>query len=172
MSPMLLAGDILTDLGINFKVVAVQGALFLLTFFILKKLLFERLLAHMTARELDAEARTKGIREATAEGDRLAKEYDGKIQQVDKEAYERLSASLKETLDAKGRVVAEAQAKAAAEIRAAAEAVAADKARAMETLRSDVAELSAQAAGRAIGVPLEPSELDAAVKAVLAERPR
>lgn len=168
----LAGGGILDDLGINLRVVAVQAFLFIVTFFALKKILFERVLAHMKGRELDAEAQGKRIHEERAEVERLAKDYEARVQQIDKEAYARLQAALTETLEQKGRIVAEAQKKAAEEMKAALEAIAEEKRRALESLRTEVAGLSTQAARQVLEVPVDDAALDAAVRSAVSERTR
>ena len=55
MSSLLLADGLLMDLGINLKILLVQAAIFMVTFAILRRLLFARMLKFMMDREADVD---------------------------------------------------------------------------------------------------------------------
>ena len=46
-------GKLLVDLGINWKILAIQVVIFVTTFLLLSKLLFGRVLSHLQQREAD-----------------------------------------------------------------------------------------------------------------------
>jgi F-type H+-transporting ATPase subunit b len=164
MAGLLLAqGGILEDLGINPWVVGMQGIIFFLTFLALRKVLFQRIMDHMTAREAEAQGAEEKIRHDRAEAERLARELESHLARIDKEAWERMQAVLKEAMEARGRIAADAQQKAAQETRQALEAISRDRAAALESLRKEVPAMAREVVQRVIGVP-ESDALQAAGK--------
>jgi len=155
MSGLLLAEGLLTDLGINLKILVVQAVIFIVTFSILRRLLFARMLGFMTSRESEIEQSLQGIRRDRAEIEKFTAEYEAHIARIEKEAYARMQAVLKEGLEAKVRISAQAQQQAAAEVKAAVAAIAQEKEKALVALQKDVPAIAQQAVERVIGVPLE-----------------
>lgn len=155
MSGLLLAGDLLTDLGINYKILLVQAFIFIVTFAILRRLLFARMLGFMTSREAEVERALAAIQKDRAELEKFSAEYEAHIARIEKEAYDRMQAILKEGLEAKARISGQAQQAAAAEVRAALAAIAGEKDKALATLRKDVSAIARQAVERVIGVPVD-----------------
>ena len=155
MSGLLLAEGLLTDLGINLKILLVQAIIFSLTFAILRRLLFARMLGFMTSREAEIEKSVQAIRHDRAELEKFTKEYEAHIARIEKEAYDRMQSVLKEGLEARSRISAQAQQQAAAEVKAALAAIAQEKEKGLVALRKDVSAIARQAAERVIGVPLE-----------------
>jgi F-type H+-transporting ATPase subunit b len=148
-------GGILDELGINPKVLLVQVAIFVTTFILLSRFLFARVLSFMKQREEEQASAAEKIRHNQAEVERLQKEYEAAIAKVEKEAYARLQESLKEAIEAKNRIVGEAQAKARAEVEAARAVIASEKAQAVDGLRAEVARLAREAAGRILEEPVD-----------------
>ncbi|MBI4563707.1 MAG: ATP synthase F0 subunit B [Planctomycetes bacterium] len=169
MNAVLIADGLLTDLGLNFKVLGVQAIIFLATFFILSKLLFGRALSFMQAREEEAARAREAIRRDREEAERRAKEYENHVARLEKEAYERLQAILKEALETRGKIVADAQRRAAEELKAALEALEQEKRAAMASLRNEILAISQEAAERAIGIPLDGVAMDDAIRNAVAE---
>jgi len=156
MNALLLAeGGILADLGINPKVVLAQILIFVVTFIILRRLLFLPVMKYMTDREAEAERSAEKIRADIHEAERLAKEVEAHLARIDKEAWERLQALQKDALEARAKIAAEAQQRAGAETKAALAVIAREREAALETLRKEVPELARQAAERILGVPFE-----------------
>ncbi len=155
MSGLLLSGGILQDLGIQVPVLLVQMSVFVVTFIVLRRLLFARMLEFMTAREAEIEKAVQAIRHDRAELERLTRDYEQHVARIEKEAYDRMQAVLKEGLEARSRISAQAQQAAAAEVKAALAAIAQEKERALETLKKDVPAIARQAVERVIGVPVE-----------------
>jgi F-type H+-transporting ATPase subunit b len=155
MSSLLLDSNILSDLGINGMVLGVQACIFIVTFAILRRLLFARMLGFMTSREAEMEKSVQAIRHDRAELEKVAKEYEAHIARIEKEAYDRMQSVLKEGLEAKSRISSQAQQQAAVEVKAALAAIAQEKDKALVVLRGDVPAIARQALERVIGVPLE-----------------
>lgn len=148
-------GGLLTDLGVNLKVVAVQVVIFVSTFILLKNLLFRRVLGFMKQREGEQASSSAKIRKNQEDLARLTQEYEARIAEVEKRAYAKLQEVLKEALDAKAAIVAEAQAQARREMESSRAAIAEEKSRAMVQLRSEVVRLSREAAQRILEEPVD-----------------
>jgi len=154
-SLLLSAPDILENLGINPLVLAVQAFIFIVTFTVLRRLLFVRMLKFMTDREAEVDRSQEAIRRDRAELERFTKEYELNIARIEKEAYDRMQVLLKEGMEARSRISAQAQQQAAAEVKAAVADIARMKNQALEQLRKDVPAIAQQAVERVLGVPLE-----------------
>jgi len=154
-SLLLSAPDILENLGINPLVLAVQAFIFIVTFTVLRRLLFGRMLKFMTDREAEVDRSQEAIRRDRAELERFTKEYELNIARIEKEAYDRMQVLLKEGMEARSRISAQAQQQAAAEVKAAVADIARMKNQALEQLRKDVPAIAQQAVERVLGVPLE-----------------
>jgi F-type H+-transporting ATPase subunit b len=148
-------GQLLKDLGVNLWVVGIQVVVFVTTFLLLSRLLFGRVLAHLQQREHDQAALAERIRKSQEDAAKAAKEYEAKIAAVEKEAYARLQEILKDALDAKAKIVADAQKQAKAEIDSARASIAQEKQKAMAQLRSEVARLARDAAQRILDEPVD-----------------
>jgi F-type H+-transporting ATPase subunit b len=170
MTSLLLAGDILKDLGIHLPVLAVQAVIFLVTFAVLRRLLFERMMGFMTSREAEVGRALAAIRADRAELERLTGEYEAHIARIEKEAYARLQAALKEALEERARIAAEAQQQAAAQVKAALAEIGREKREGLAALRKEVQGLTRQAVERVVGVTLDAASLDDSIRRALAGR--
>ena len=156
MSGLLLADGILQDLGIHLPVLLVQAVIFIVTFGVLRRLLFGRIMKFMTDREAEVARALEGIRRDRTELEKLTAEYEAHIARIEKEAYDRLQAVLKEGLEARSRISAEAQQKAAAEVKRALAEIAREKSVALVALQKEVQTISREAVERVIGVSVDP----------------
>jgi len=164
MSGLLLSTGILEDLGINPLVLVVQAVIFITTFIVLRRLLFGRMMAYMVGRETEVQGDLDRLSHSRAELEKRSAEYEAHIARIEKEAYDRMQAVLKEGLEAKGRISAQAQQAAAAEVKAAIEAIGREKKSAMAVLQKEVQAISRQAVERVIGVPVDAKDLDRSLK--------
>jgi len=156
-------GGLLDDLGVNPKVVAVQVVIFVSAFILLRHVLFERVLGFMKRREREQEELAGRARSNDREVERLRGEFEAKIAQAEKEAYDRLQEILKDALAAKAKVVGDAQKRARGELEAARQNIAREKEGALHQLRAEVAGLSREAAVRILEEPVD----EATVRQVL-----
>lgn len=155
MNGLLLSAGPLDDLGIKLPVLLVQMAIFIVTFVVLRRLLFGRMLGFMTSREAEIDRSVQKIRHDRAELEKFTKEYEQHLARIEKEAYDRMQVLLKEGMEARSRISAQAQQQAAAEVKAAVADIAKMKNQALEQLRQDVPAIAQQAVERVLGVPLE-----------------
>src|SRR5258706_14034451 len=100
MSPLLLAsgGGLLEDLGINLVVLGTQVTVFAITFVIISKILFGRVLSHIQQRETEMKTSADAIARDPADVKRMTKEYDAHLAKVDKEDNDQTKAILKQAI--------------------------------------------------------------------------
>ncbi len=166
--PFLLA-DLLQDLGLNLRVLAVQVVIFVTTFLLLSRILFGRVVRHMLQREEEIRASHAAIEASRAKVTALAKDYEARIAKIDKEAYDRMQEIFREALGSSGQILARAQGEARQQVEAARVEVAREKASALVTLRGEVVRLSLQAAEKVLDTKLDAAKGEA-VRKFLAER--
>lgn len=164
-----LAAGILDDLGINLKVWGVQVLIFLATFLVLSRVLFGRVVSHLVRREKDIGDREAKLREDRAEIERLAKAYEKHIAGVEKEAYHRMQAILKEGLDASHEMIARAQKEAHDQLEKARDAIQKERREAGKELHSHVVKMTAEACSRILDMPLEAAQVEPAIQNALKE---
>src|SRR5688572_11266544 len=116
METLLASGGILEDMGINLKVWATQVVIFVITFLILSRLLFGRVMANVTRREDEIRKAQESVAHDRSEVARMMKEYEGHLAKADKEAYDRTQVFLKEAISQSQAMVAKAQADARQEV--------------------------------------------------------
>ena len=163
-------GGLLQSLGINLKVLATQVVIFGVTFLVLSRILFGRTLGFMKKREEEVKASHEAIERDRAEVSRLTKEYEAHLAKVEKEAYDRTQAILKEALAAAAVTVARAQAEAKAEVERAAAAIAQEKREGLAQLRAEVVRLTLGVAEKVMDTRLDPAAHGAAVQKFVQER--
>jgi len=163
-------GGLLANLGINLKVLAVQVAIFVATFAVLSRVLFGRTVSFLQQREEEVRKSREAVERDRAEAARLTKDYEARLAQVDKEAYEKTQAILREALASAASLVSKAQADARAEIERAHAAIATEKREALAQLRADVGRLTLEVAEKVLETRLDPAVHGAAVRKFIQER--
>ncbi len=142
--------DVLHDLGIRGPLVALQILGFLLTFAVLKLLLFDRVRRQLAARAADEARGQKEIaagRQGAAAAEAVLRERQAEIE---KEAYERTQTEVRTGLKKKADLVAEAHDQAHAALLASQETLAAERQSALGGLGREVADLALLAASQAM----------------------
>ena len=157
ISTLLASGGLLDDLGINFKVVATQVVVFVITFLALARILFGRALGHMQQREEEIRKAHDAIKHDRAEVERMTKEYEAHLAKVDKEGYDKTQEILKEALAAAQASVAKAQAEAKAATERAVADIAREKRESLVQLRTEVTRLTIQVAEKVLDTKLDPA---------------
>lgn len=158
MTFCLIAGDVLKDLGINFKVLGTQVVIFLITFLVLSRILFGRVLSHLRRREEEVRQREEGIARQRQEIDTLAAQYEAHIAMVEKEAYDRMQAVLREGLKAGEGILAQAQQEAKQQIDSARKAIVQEREAAGERLRSEAVGMTLDACRKILQMPLNEAQ--------------
>jgi len=170
METFLASGGILEDMGINLKVWATQVVIFVITFLILSRLLFGRVMENVTRREGEIRTAQEAIAHDRAEVARMAKEYEAHLQKAEKAAYDQTQAILKDAISQAQAFVAKAQADARHQVERAQADLAREKREAMARLRTEVARLTVDVAERVLETKLDPAAHGAAVQRFLSER--
>lgn len=86
----------LNTLGINFKLVIVQGIGFLILLFVLKKFLFGKISAMINARTDEVKNTYEKTEKDKAEAERLRLEYQSKLAEAESEAARRVQEAINE----------------------------------------------------------------------------
>jgi F-type H+-transporting ATPase subunit b len=146
-------GGLLTDLGINIPVLLTQVVIFSITFIALSRILFSTVLRRMQEREAELHAAHQAVQKDRAEVARLAKEYEAKLVQVDREAYERAQQVLTDGLAQAQALVARALAQGNAEVQKGVADFARAREEARPKVRAEVSRLALEMAGKALGGP-------------------
>lgn len=170
---LLASGDqagLLEQLGINLKVLGTQVVIFVITFLVLSRLLFGRVLDHMTQREEEVRRSQEALKRDQEEAARLTQQVDAHLAKVDREAYDRMQALLKEALATAAGIVARAQEEAKRQVEQARAEIAREKQAAAGQLRSDVTRLTLAAAEKILDSPLDPAVHGALVQKFVSER--
>jgi F-type H+-transporting ATPase subunit b len=142
-------------LGLEPKVLIVQVVAFLILFFILKKFLFTRITQHLESRRDEIRSAYETIAQKKQEVEGLAREYKGKLDQIEQEAYNRIQQAVKEGTAIKNEIIAEAHTQAQKELEKAKGEIAREKQKAIIELRSQVINLSLAAAEKVIEVSVD-----------------
>ncbi len=160
---------ILDQLGINLKVVAVQAAVFLFTLWILYRFLFRPVTEFTKRREQEIEDAGKDVEKNRAEVERLSADYRRRLEEIEKQAYDRLQKAIREGQAAKAEIVSKAQEEAHREMESARAAIEKEKVQAREALRAEVKRLALEAAERMTARALEPGRHEGIVDEILSQ---
>ncbi|HUR37961.1 MAG TPA: ATP synthase F0 subunit B [Planctomycetota bacterium] len=166
ISALLASGGLLQDLGINPVVVATQVVVFVITFLLLSRILFGRALGFMLQREEEIRKSHDAVAHGRAEVERMTKEYEAHLAKVDKEAYDKTQALLREALAESQGAVAKAQTNAKAQVEKALAEIAQSKKDNLTQLRSQVAKLTVDVVEKVLDTKLDAGAQAAAQKYV------
>jgi F-type H+-transporting ATPase subunit b len=167
---LLASGGLLEGLGINLTVFATQVVIFSITFLLLSRILFGRVLGFMKTREEELQKSSEAIVHDRQELVRLTKEYEAHIAKVEKEAYEKTQAMLKEALAKATEMVAGAQADSKAEVGRAVAGIEKEKRESLSQLRAEVTRLTIGVAEKVMETKLDPAAAGGLVQKFVAER--
>ena len=167
---LLASGGLLEGLGVNLRVFAVQVVIFSVTFLLLSRILFGRVLGFMKKREEEMSSTHEAIVRDREEVARLTKEYEAHLAKVEKESYEKTQAMLKEALATASATVAKAQADAKAEVERALAGIEKEKRESLAQLRAEVTRLTLSVAEKVMETRLDPATHGAVVQKFVSER--
>jgi F-type H+-transporting ATPase subunit b len=123
---------------------------FAILFVALYKLLYKPLLGAISKRETEINDMISAAKADQAEADRLRKDFELKINEAQREAQSILNQATKAATNAKEQIETEARTKAAEMIENATKIIEREKVKALAELRSEVANLAVQVAGKVI----------------------
>ncbi len=119
-------GNLLEALGVNFKMVIIQAAGFLLLLFLLKKFLFGKIKDVIKARADEIKDTYKKSEDDRAEAERLKGEYQQKAVKADEEAEAKIQAAVVKAKDVSDEMMKDTR-----------QAVADEKARAQQNIEME-----------------------------------
>jgi len=170
METFLASGGLLEDLGINLLVLGTQVVVFVFTFIVLSRLLFGRILGHMTRREEEVRSRQEAVERDLAEVAVLAKDYEARKARIDSEADKMKNDLVRKAIAECASEVAQAQAEAQEEVRKGRDAIAAEKREALAGLRVEVERLTFAVAEKVMESRIDPAVHGPVVRKFLSER--
>lgn len=148
-------GGLLQTLGIDPKVIAIQFVGFIFLFFVLKKLLFERIIELVQKRKDDINTAFDEIDREQAELERLKAEYKQHLEKIEDEGREIIAKAIKEAQLHKQALLDQAKAEGDKLIEKAAREIELEKEKALVTLQEEVANLSILCAEKVIGETMD-----------------
>lgn len=146
--------QVIDALGINPKVLLVQIIAFLLIFWILKKFLFTRIQEYMKSRSEEIKNTFTKIEKDKEEIERLTKEYQQKLAEIEKTAYDKIQQAIKEGISAKSEILKEAHEQSQKTLEKARDEIEREKQKAILELRKEVITLSLEVAEKLIDAPI------------------
>lgn len=170
MNGTLLAAGLLENLGINLKVLGVQVVIFVVTFVVLSRLLFGRVVNQITRREAEMKQAQEAIERDRAEATRLRKEYEDSLAEAERETYGQMQESLKRALAEASDTLASAQAQAREESEKARAEIRNEKQEAKAQLREEVTRLTLEVTEKVLDTKLDSGRHGDVVRKFVLER--
>jgi F-type H+-transporting ATPase subunit b len=148
---MQILEDLAKSLGVNLYVVGIQMVGFWLLYAALRALLWKPVAEVMDRRQEDWRRSEEEIGRAKEERGKLEAEYAAKMAVVERQAYDRLTALVRDGVQGRSERVAKAQEEAAKSVAEAQVAIRAERDRALKEAGPVVDRLAVDAAARALG---------------------
>ncbi len=143
--------ELLNALGINFKLLIIQGAGFLLLLFILKKFLFGKILGIIKARTDEVKDTYEKTEKDRADAEKLRISYQTKLTEANEEADKKIQDAVREANETSTGIINSSNEK-AAEIKAKAQQdIEYTRKQALANVREQVVNLTALASAKLIG---------------------
>lgn len=137
-------------MGGNLQVILILVINFIILFVVLKKALFSRVMQHLDSRKKEIDDTFNKIDLDKKEIARLSEEYQSRIVQIEKEAYQKIQSAIKEGLNAKTGIISEAHSQANNVLRKAKVEIDHEKKKALTELKNEMVTLVIAAASRVI----------------------
>jgi F-type H+-transporting ATPase subunit b len=143
-------GNLLEALGVNFKMVIIQAAGFLLLLFLLKKFLFGKIKDVIKSRADEIKDTYKKSEDDRAEAARLKEDYQQKAVKADEAAEAKIQAAVDKAKDVSDEMMKEAQQAVADEKVRAAQNIELERKKALSEVRNQVVDLTILSTSRLI----------------------
>ncbi|MEW6027124.1 MAG: F0F1 ATP synthase subunit B [Planctomycetota bacterium] len=147
--------NLLESLGAQGQVIILLSVNFIILVLILNKFLFKRVLTHLDTRKKEIEDTFGKIEQDKKHIAQLSDEYQAKLSQIEKEAYQKIQAAVKEGLSAKTEIISEAHLQADNVLRKAKDEIELEKDKVMKEMRQEIISLSITAAEKIIRKELD-----------------
>lgn len=142
-------------MGGNLQVILILVVNFIILFIVLKKALFSRVMQHLDSRKKEIDGTFDKIALDKKEIARLSEEYQTRLAQIEKEAYQKVQEAVKEGLTAKTGIISEAHSQADNVLRRAKEEIELEKKKALKELRNEIASLAIAAAEKIVAKEID-----------------
>ncbi len=162
-------GALIEAFDINLVGLVFQVINFLLLLFLLNRFLFKPLLARMDERNAKIERGLEDAQAAARDRELARAEREAAVAEARKEAAEMVARANKIAEDTRNEILTEARAEAEKVTQRAREEITAEKDRAMAEIRSQVADLALESAGKLIGARMDGDTQRRLVEDFLAE---
>ncbi len=136
--------------GIQEETIFVLAVSFAILVFVLRKILFKPIMKHLDERSNEIKGTFDKIELDKKEIERLTQEYQAKLATIEKEAYQKTQAAIKEGLAAKTELISEAHAQADNVLRKAKEEIQIEKKKALAEMKNEMVSLALSAASKVI----------------------
>ncbi len=147
---MEILKEFIEALGLEPQLILVLGISFIILVIFLNKFLFKPLMKHLDDRSQEIKGTFDKIELDKKEIAQMSEEYKAKLTQIEREAYEKIQAAIKEGLAAKTELISEAHAQADNVLRKAQAEIELEKQKAIVELRNEMVNLALNAAGKVI----------------------
>ena len=147
--------NLFSALGGQVQVIILLAVNFIILILILNKFLFKRVLTHLDNRKKEIEGTFDKIEQDKKQIAQLTDEYQVKLSQIEKEAYQKIQSAVKEGLTAKTEIISEAHLQADNVLRKAKDEIGLEKNKAMKEMRQEIITLAISAAEKIIHKELD-----------------
>lgn len=145
----------LEQMGAQYQVILILAASFIILVVVLNKLLFKPLTKYVDSRRDEIQNVYTKIDSDKKEIARLSDEYQNRLNQIEREGYQKIQSAIKEGLAAKSTIISESHLQADNILRKAREELELEKKKAMKELRNEIISLSIAAAEKVISKKLD-----------------
>jgi len=140
----------LQQLGAQFEVILILALSFIILVLILSKFLFKPIIGYLDQRNNEIKHTFDEIEKGKGDITALKDKYEQQLSSIEKAAYEKTQAAIKEGLALKTEIVSEAHSQADIILRKASGEIEMEKKKAIAELKTEIVNLSLEAAGRVI----------------------
>jgi F-type H+-transporting ATPase subunit b len=142
-------------MGAQYQVIIILAVSFVVLVVLLNRFLFKPITKYVDNRRDEIQNVYTKIDTDKKEIVRLSEEYQNKLNQIEKEAYQKIQAAIKEGLAAKTQIISESHLQADNVLRRAKEELEIEKKKAMKEMRQEIISLSIAAAEKVIKQKLD-----------------
>jgi len=147
--------NFLEQMGAQYQVILILAISFIILVVLLNKLLFKPLTKYVDNRRDEIQNTFTKIEADKKEIARLSEEYQNRLNQIEREGYQKIQAAIKEGLAAKSTIISESHLQADNILRKAKEELEIEKKKTLKEMRQEIISLSITAAEKVIRQKLD-----------------
>jgi len=142
-------------MGGQYQVILILAVSFIVLVVFLNKLLFKPLIKYVDSRRDDIQGIFTKIDDDKKQIAKLSDEYQAKLSQIEKEAYQKIQSAVKEGLTAKTEIISEAHLQADNVLRKAKDEIEIEKEKAIKEMRQEIISLAISASEKIISKEID-----------------